>query len=116
MRAPGRAARRGRVAKGEREAERASLAYVLEHYEEVAAKVAAIEDPAQRAEAERHLRAIREEAAGREPRRQEREQERSGTPGRSWSREAGAGSPGRVGTGDGATLWPGKIFGARKRK
>ena len=67
------------AARGQRgavDAERKSLAYVLEHYEEVAAKVAAIEDPAQRAEAERHLRAIREEAAGREPRRQDRERER----------------------------------------
>ena len=62
--------------RGEREAERARLAYVLEHYEEVAAKVAAIEDPAQRAEAERHLRTIREEAAEREARQQEREHQR----------------------------------------
>ena len=62
--------------KGEREAERASVAYVLEHYEEVAAKVAAIEDPAQRAEAERHLRTIREEAAEREARQEERERAR----------------------------------------
>ena len=61
---------------GEREAGRAQLAYVLEHPEEVAAKVAAIEDPAQRAEAERHLRVIREEAAGRETRQQERERKR----------------------------------------
>ena len=58
------------------DAERKSLAYVLEHYEEVAAKVAAIEDPAQRAEAARHLRAIREEAATRETRQQERQRDR----------------------------------------
>ena len=67
------------AARGQRgavDAERKSLAYVLEHYEEVAAKVAAIEDPAQRAEAERHLRAIREEAATRETRQQERERKR----------------------------------------
>jgi len=62
--------------RGEREAERARLAYVREHYEEVAAKVAAIEDPAQRAEAERHLRTIREEAATRETRQKERERQR----------------------------------------
>ena len=59
--------------RGERAAERASLAYVREHYEEVAAKVAAIEDPEQRAEAERHLRTIREEAATREARQAERQ-------------------------------------------
>ena len=58
------------------EAARKNLAYVLEHYEEVAAKVAALEDPAQRAEAERHLRAIRAEAATRETRQQERERQR----------------------------------------
>jgi len=54
---------------------RKRAAYVLEHYEEVAAQVAAIEDPAQRAEAERHLETIRQEEADRQ-RRQEREQER----------------------------------------
>lgn len=62
--------------RGAADAERQSLAYVLAHYEEVAAKVAAIEDPAQRAEAERHLRTIREEAATRETRQQERQQDR----------------------------------------
>ena len=54
-------------ARGEEHAGRAALAYVREHYEAVAAQVAALEDPARRAEAERHLRAIREEAAGRAP-------------------------------------------------
>ena len=56
--------------------ELADVAYVLEHYEEVAAQVAALEDPAQRAEAERHLRVIREEAADREARQKERERQR----------------------------------------
>ena len=73
------------AARGQRGAadeERRRLAYVLEHYEEVAAKVAAIEDPEQRAAAERHLRTIREEAATRETRQQERERQRERERGR----------------------------------
>ena len=58
------------------EAERQSLTYVRAHYEEVAAHVAALEDPAQRAAAERHLRAIREEAAPRKTRQPERQRDR----------------------------------------
>lgn len=43
-----------------------ALAFVTEHRERVEAAVAAIKDPERRAEAERHLRTIREEAAARE--------------------------------------------------
>lgn len=52
------------------------MAYILEHYEEVKAKVAALEDPAQRAKAERLLETIRREAEAKKQAERERVRER----------------------------------------